>query len=193
VGALLAAVLTARILDVAGVVDLPPMPELATAIVLALGVWELICITKTLVPLVRRRQIRTTYRKDVRLPAWVVGTTSLAEIVDVTPHGLAFESRTGCADGDRVRLETSLTDARGERHVVTLPVEVRSAQILDGGAWRVGARLLPVTRDLHELLVEFCDIVVPSEQLGRPTAALATPAASPTGARRALVGAVDAA
>ncbi len=187
-GALLAGVLTARLLAVAGVLSLPSMPDAATAIVIALGCWELACIAKTLVPLVRRRQVRATYRKEVRLPAWIVGTTSLAEIVDVTPHGLAFESSTPGSDGDRLRLETTLTDARGERHVVTLPVEVRSARRLDDGVWRVGARLLHVTRDVHELLVEYCDVVVPSLQLGRPGAVTPAGATVPAGPDRSAAG-----
>jgi hypothetical protein len=168
VGVLLVAVWSLRLLDVVGVVDLPAMPELATAVVLALGVWEIACITKTLVPLVRRHQVRLSFRKEVALPARLAGTADAVEIVDMTPDGLAFTTPVGCPRGTRLRLETSLADPRGVRHPVILPVEVRAVRQIDRqGTRRVSCRMLEVDRELHERLVEYCDVVVPAARFSR--------------------------
>lgn len=168
VGVLLVAVWSLRLLDVVGIVDLPAMPELATAVVLALGVWEIACITKTLVPLVRRHQVRLSFRKEVALPARLAGTADAVEIVDMTPDGLAFTTPVGCPRGTRLRLETSLADPRGVRHPVILPVEVRAVRQIDRqGTRRVSCRMLEVDRELHERLVEYCDVVVPAARFSR--------------------------
>jgi cellulose synthase (UDP-forming) len=168
VGVFLLGVWVLRVLDVAEVISLPAMPEFATAIVIALGLWEIACILRTLVPLVRRRQLRARYRTAVDLAAQMVGTTDVVEIVDLTPDGLAFDTAIGCAPGAHVRLETVLVDAAGEPHTVVLPVEVVASRAAPGGRKRrASCRLEHIDRDLHELLVEYCDIVVAAQKYSR--------------------------
>lgn len=163
-GMVLLVVWILRALDVVGVVSLPPMPVFATAIVLALGLWELFCIARTLLPVVRRRQHRVAYRRAVTLPAVIQGTTSFVTILDLTPYGLAFSSPVAIPVGRHLVLDTELVDAEGFACRVSLPVEVRGSHVPRQGQSRVSAQLLPTERAVHELIVEYCEVVVPARQ-----------------------------
>jgi hypothetical protein len=97
-----------------------------------------------------------------------VGTTQVVEIVDLTPNGLAFDTVVGCAPGTQMRLETVLVDATGAAHTVVLPVRVVASRAApDRMKRRASCRLEGVDRDLHELIVEYCDVVLPAEKYSR--------------------------
>jgi len=162
------AVWLARVLTVAGVVDLPSMPEFATAVVIALGVWEMVCIGTAVVPLVRRRQLRTRYRAPVLMRGRIVGTTVRVSIVDVSPEGIGFECEVPYEPGDRIAIVATIPDAHGGRHDVTLPLDVRSCVASEEVyGYRIGCQVNAPDLVTHQRLVEFCDVVVPMERMGR--------------------------
>lgn len=176
-----------RVLDVVGALELPDLPAFATAVVLVLGAWELYCVGRALIPIVRRRQLRARFRMPSELRARVAGTTVRVAIRDVTPDGLAFESAVAHPPGREVRLLTRLPDARGTLHDLVLPVEVRScSEAADDGQYRVGCGILELDPATRERLVEFCDIVLAGQQLEtgrelrRPTPTTVAPIATTT-------------
>jgi hypothetical protein len=89
-------------------------------------------------------------------------------IVDVSPIGLGFESSVPYDPEARVAVLASIPDARGDVHDVTLPLEVRSCvESQETYGYRIGCRVLSADLEVHDRLVEFCDVVVPLERLGR--------------------------
>ena len=170
-GVVLAAALIARLLEVADVVALPSMPTVATVVVALLGFYELWCIAKVLVPLVRRRQLRTRYRAPVQMLGRIDGTTVRVSLRDLTPAGLSFDSPVEWADGATPRLLTRLPDARGTLHDVSLPLTVRSCRPApDGATFHVGLSIVDLDPPTREHLIEFCDVVLAAERMhGRPT------------------------
>jgi hypothetical protein len=61
-----------------------------------------------------------------------------------------------------------LIDASGEPLAVVLPVEVLASRAApDRSKRRVSCRLEEVDRDLHELLVEYCDVVIAAGRFSR--------------------------
>ncbi len=91
-GMALGAAVLLRALATAGVLTLPAMDPFVTAVVLVFGAWELGCIAKVLVPLVRRHQLRTRFRTAVRMQARVESTAVRVEILDLSSDGLSFAS-----------------------------------------------------------------------------------------------------
>ncbi len=178
----LAAAWVVRILGALGVIAVGTMPDLALAILLALGAWEVGCIVVVLGGLVRRRQLRTTYRLPVELRARIANTQTVVPLLDLTPDGVAFRTPVALEPGSRVVLLTRLTDARGERHDVTLPAVVRRVRHVDDG-FRVGARLDGVDDATHHLLVEYCFVVASTQRHRRFEVPVDVPAT-----RRAVAG-----
>jgi cellulose synthase (UDP-forming) len=164
-GCVLAFAWALRLLDVAGAVDLPPLPQLATGVLLVLGAWELVCIAVTLVPLVRRRQLRSRHRTRVTMRARIGGTTVRVDVLDITPEGLAFEVDGSPRPGDHLTLLSRLPDARARLCDVSLPVEVRSCVAGPTGRSRVGGRFTELDDPTRECLLEFCDVFLPSRRL----------------------------
>jgi cellulose synthase (UDP-forming) len=147
-----------RGLDALGVISLPPLPELALAITLAAGVWELAFFARTLVPLVRRRQHRAQYRFSVGLRGRIKRTT--VQIADLSPSGLAFSSPVEWPTGERTRLLTRLPDADGLLHDLDLSLTIRSSRYLeDDGVWRIGCEMNDVDEETRRLLTEYVYVV----------------------------------
>jgi hypothetical protein len=133
---------------------------------LALGVWELACITIVLGSLVRRRQLRRTYRVPVGLQARIANSSTVVPLRDLTPEGVSFESAVALEPGTRLVLLTRLLTAAGERHDVALPVEVRRVRPFEGGH-QVGVRFQELDDATHDLLVEYCYVVASAQRHGR--------------------------
>jgi cellulose synthase (UDP-forming) len=165
VGAGLLVVWLLRVAAWLGLVTLPAMPSLALAVVLVLGVWELGCIGFVLGSLVKRRQLRRTYRLPVELKARIARTSTIVSVVDLTPEGLSFESPVAMHPGATLGLLTRLPDPRGLLHDVMVPVEVRRCRDdVPHGAYQIGCRITAVDAPTHDALVEYCFVV---QGLGR--------------------------
>jgi len=155
-----------RVLQVAGLVAVPALPAVATAVVLALGVWEMFCLAKTLVPLVRRRQLRTRYRTPVLMRGRIAGTAVRVDVVDVSTQGLGIDTPVPMLPGTWFELLTRVPDARGALHDLTVPLEVRSVRHHpDDGPARLGCAVGPLDARSRRLLVEFCEVVLPLQRL----------------------------
>jgi hypothetical protein len=176
VGVALAVAWVLRLLEVLDVVALRPLPAVATAIVIALGVWELYCIARTLLPLVLRRQLRSRYRTPVVMRGRIAGTAIRVDIVDLSVQGLAFETVLDVGPGTPLKLLTRIPDAHGSLHDVLLPLEVRSARPTpDGDVQQFGCRIDGVDDRTRRLLIEFCDLYLPRRRIH----ALASPTRPP--------------
>jgi cellulose synthase (UDP-forming) len=167
VGLGLATAMVLRLLDVAGLVDLPALPGSADVIVMVLGAWELFGFARTLVPLVARRQRRSRYRIDVHMRARIDHTMVRVEGIDITPDGIAVDAPDAAAVGTELVFLTRLPDVHGVLWPVHLPAEVRSSVREPAGHWRLGCQFVDLDDVTHERLVEFCDVVLPGEQLGK--------------------------
>jgi cellulose synthase (UDP-forming) len=155
--ALLVAVVL-RALAALDVIALPTLPQLALAITLAAGVWELAFFARTLVPLVRRRQHRAQYRFAVGMRGRIKSTT--VPVGDLSPSGLAFASPVAWPAGERTRLLTRVPDADGLLHDLDLSLTVRSAHYLeDEGVWRIGCELVDNDDETRRLLTEYVYVV----------------------------------
>ncbi len=141
IGVVLAVAWVLRILTIAGVIGLPALPSGAEAIIVALGVWELFCFARTLVPLVGRRQRRSRYRTGVRMRARIEGTTVRVDAVDITPDGIAVDVAEPVPVGTHLALLSRFPDAEGRLRDIRLPVEVRSCAPTDDHA-RLGCRFV---------------------------------------------------
>ena len=179
-GVVLLGVWVLRVLAWAGVVSLTPLPPFALGVVLALGVWEMACIAKVIVPLVRRRQRRIRYRTPVDMRARISGSTVRIDVRDVAPAGLGFESPIACRPFTEFAVETRISDRDGMLHDVTMLVEVRSCRRAsrpgEAVLFRVGGRFVDLDPATQERLIEFCDVVLSAEHVeGEPPAELAQP------------------
>lgn len=177
IGVTLALACLLRVLDVAGVVDLPSLPGFATGVVIALGVWELYCIANAVVPMVRRRQLRVRFRTPLLMSARIAGTTIRVQLHDLTPEGLGFESAGPYAVGTRFDLLTRIPDVGSVLDDITLPVEVQSCTPpSDAATHRVGCRIVELDQVTRHRLVEYCDVVLATQRLAgsRAPAGLST-------------------
>ena len=162
-GLALAAAVLARIGALFGIVPLPHMPAFAEAVTVVLGVWEFTCIAAVLVVLVRRKQLRMSYRFGVNLKARVDGTSAIVSVTDLSLDGVAFTAPVHVPPGKRITLLTRVPDAWGCLSDLELPVEVRSSRYDEAeSVYRVGSRLLPVEDAAKLLLLEYCFVVIPA-------------------------------
>lgn len=165
-GAVLFISWTLRAAAALGLMTLPDLPTFALVITLALGAWELGCILFVLGGLARRQQLRGQYRFPVVLRARIARTASVVPVLDPSSDGLSFLSPIALRDGHRLSLLTRLPDTTGLLHDVDLPVTVVSCQPFDPGHYRVGCRLDHITERTRELLVGYCYVIQPAQQLG---------------------------
>jgi cellulose synthase (UDP-forming) len=149
-----------------GLLMLPELPTFALVITLALGAWELGCILFVLGGIARRRQLRDQYRFPVALRARIARTASVVPVLDLSADGLSFLSPLALRNGHRLSLLTRLPDTTGVLHDVELPVNVVSCRESDAGHYRVGCRLDHVTERTRDLLVGYCYVIQPAQQLG---------------------------
>ena len=170
-GFVLAAAWLLRLLAVVGVVSLPAMSTFVVVVSLGFGAWELACIAKVLVPLARRRQYRARYRTPIQAPARIAGTATRVELETLTPQGLSFIGNAQFAPQDTLRLHVTLPGYGDDTHDVSLPVEVRSCRsAADSGTFTTGCGIVDVDAATRELLIECCDVVLPTRRFGRPSA-----------------------
>jgi cellulose synthase (UDP-forming) len=156
---------TLRAAAALGFMTLPGLPTFALVITLALGAWELGCIMFVLGGLALRRQVRGQYRFPVELRARIARTASVVSVLDLSSEGLSFLSPIALRDGHHLSLLTRLPDTTGVLRDVELPVNVVSCQPFDAGHYRVGCRLDHVTERTRELLVGYCYVIQPAQQL----------------------------
>ena len=107
-----------------GIVEAGPMPELALAITLVLGAWELGCVGIVIGSLVRRRQVRHQFRFPVRLSARIDSTSVVVDVLDITPDGVGFESAVPVAVGHTIELLTRIPDPDNRLVDLSIPVSV---------------------------------------------------------------------
>ncbi|MFA5883176.1 MAG: glycosyltransferase [Acidimicrobiia bacterium] len=166
VGIALAAAWMLRLLEIAGVLALPPLPAFATVVVVALGAWELFCVGKTLIPVVRRRQLRTHFRTPVLMRGRIAGTAARVDVTDLSVQGIGFRAVGAFPVGGGLSLLTRVPDAHGDLHELALPLEVRSSHLDDDGVTTVvGCRIGWLDDASRWALVEFCDVVLPRRRL----------------------------
>jgi cellulose synthase (UDP-forming) len=149
-----------------GVVTLPNLPTFALVITLVFGAWELGCILFVLGGVVRRRQLRSQYRFPVALRARIDRTASVVPVLDLNSDGLSFLSPVALRRGHRLTLLTRLPDTAGVLHDVELPVRVESSGKFEGGRSRVGCRLVDLSEHTRTLLIGYCFVMQPAQQLG---------------------------
>ncbi|HZR14244.1 MAG TPA: glycosyltransferase family 2 protein [Acidimicrobiia bacterium] len=184
VGTVLVCAVSARIGAWAGVVPLPRLGGLALVVTLLLGAWELAHIGGVLVPLVRRRQLRHSYRFPVEL--WGRTGDAIARIVDLTPDGFAFEAEGSWTAGDALTLVVKLPDATGAVCDSELHAEVRSVSASPTDVARVGCRITALDDETLDRLVQYCYVVQPMRELRRTDhVRVASPAAAGVGTRAA--------
>jgi hypothetical protein len=157
---------TLRGAAVLGLATLPDLPAFALVITLALGAWELGCILFVLGGLARRQQLRGQYRFPVAFRARIARTASVVTVLDLSSDGLSFLSPIVLRDGHRLKLLTRLPDTTGLLHDVELPVNVVSCGPFDAGHYRIGCRLDHLTERTRDLLVGYCYVIQPAQQLG---------------------------
>lgn len=172
-GVALTAAVALRAAATAGLLALPSMPSFALAITLALGVWELGCVTWVLGGLARRRQLRRHYRVDVDLTGVIDG--DVVRVRDLSPEGFAAECGRAPVAGRPMAVQLQLPMADGRVREVRLRAEPRAVRRRDDGTWRVGAEIVAVDAEDRDRLVEYCHVVAPMERLlgahpGTPTA-----------------------
>ncbi len=165
-GVILCISLALRAATALGFMTLPELPTFALVITLALGAWELGCISLVLGGVALRRQVRAQYRFPVVLRARIARTASVVSVLDLSSEGLSFLSHIALTDGHRLTLLTRLPDTTGVLRDVELPVDVVSCRRFDAGHYRIGCRLGQITEQTRELLVGYCHVVQPAEQLG---------------------------
>jgi cellulose synthase (UDP-forming) len=167
VGGALLIVWALRVAATLNLITLPPMPDLALAVTLTLGVWELGCIAVVLTKAASRGQLRGQYRFPVELRARIARTSTVVPILDLTPDGIAFSAPIAIDSGTRLELLTRLPDTRGRMHDLTIPIEVRSSvPTNEDGTHRIGSRFINLDNDAHAAIVEYCFVAQPAEQLG---------------------------
>ncbi len=170
---------------------LPPLAGLALAAALVIGAYELAFLGMTLVPLVRRRQLRTHFRFHTEL-AGTVGS-SVVRVVDLTPQGFALEGLPAVSPGDGLTLHLRLPGSDGDLHDVDVPGVVTSVREPDGDTKAedtkgspgplVGCRTVDLAPDVYDRLVEFCFVVQLTRDF-RTQAAGPVPETPRTGALR---------
>jgi hypothetical protein len=155
-----------RVAAAFGVVTLPSLPTLALVITLIFGAWELGCILFVLGGVIRRRQLRSQYRFPVALQARIDRTASVVPVLDLNSDGLSFLSPVALRRGHRLTLLTRLPDTAGVLHDVEFPVRVESSGPFEGGRSRVGCRLVDLSEPTRTLLIGYCFVMQPAQQLG---------------------------
>ncbi len=157
---------TLRVLATLDLVALPELPTFALVVTLVLGVWELGCVVYVLAGVVRRRQHRGDYRFPVALRARIARTASIVPLLDLGAQGLSFLSPIALNGGHRLTLLTRLPDPGGALQDVEIPVSVVSCRPVDNGHYRMGCRIGPITPQARKLLLGYCYVTQPAQQLG---------------------------
>jgi len=155
-----------RLLDLAGVGPLPDMPGIAAVVVVALGLFELRRLLKTLLAVGRRRQRRLVYRfeGDAEAHCFSAEGHVPARLVDASASGLGLVAEAPLEIGDRPAVLLELADATGAVHEVSAQVEVRSCREAEG-RFLVGATIADIDPGSRLRLMEWCYVVCSHERL----------------------------
>ncbi len=160
--ALLTAI-TLRCLSLAGVLGLPPLSGLAVVVGLSFAAWELLVVFAALWRVTRRHQLRHHYRVPVEISG--VMNRHLVRVVDLTPGGAGVVGPGSLEVGTEVVLHLDLPMVNAEIRGCDVRFTVHSCRPIDGGAWRMGGTLTPVTESDGEVLIEHCHVVMSRARL----------------------------
>jgi cellulose synthase (UDP-forming) len=170
--ALLATGLVLRIAEDAGAGLLPAMHGFAAWFVPLLGAIELRRVTRTLVLVGRRRQLRGEYRTQLSAAAVIVpsddftpeGPTLLGRMCDITTTGVGFELSRPLPIGMLASLTVQLPDITGNPKAIHLKVAVRSCRAYDQ-EWRIGAEIAGCEESDRRRVLAYCNVVWPYQRL----------------------------
>jgi cellulose synthase (UDP-forming) len=177
--ALLATGLLLRIVEDLGVGPLPVMHGFAAWFVPLLGAVELRRVTRTLVYVARRRQLRGEYRTPLTAAAVIapgndlahVGPSLLGRMCDITTSGVGFELSRPLPLGARASLTVQLPNIDGKPTPTRLEVEVRSC-LPHQRDWRIGAATVGCEEDDRRRVLAYCNVVWPYRRLRGETEAV---------------------
>ncbi len=169
---LLATGLLLRIAQDTGAGVLPAMHGFAGWFVPLLGVVELRRVTRTLVLVGRRRQLRGEYRTQLTAAAVVVASNELDDdqspllgrMRDITPVGVGFEMSRPLQRGTRASLTVQLPGITGKPAPVRLDIEVRSC-LEHERDWRIGASIVGCEENDRRRVLAYCSVVWPYRRL----------------------------
>jgi hypothetical protein len=138
-----------RIATDAGSGLLPAMHGFAAWFVPLLGLVELRRVTRTLIFVGRRRQLRGEYRTQLTAAAVIVpeedllhdGPSLLGRMCDITTGGVGFELSQPLSPGTRASLTVQLPGPTGKAAPTRLEVAVGSCRAY-GQDWRIGAAIV---------------------------------------------------
>jgi cellulose synthase (UDP-forming) len=165
----LVATALARALQVAGVLDLRPMPGFAEVATLVIAAVELTVILVVLSGLVRRRQRRVAHRFTAEVSARVGNTVAM--VTDLNGHGAGVVLPVEVSVGDHLDVELRLPGLDGGLHEVPVRATVRSVRPVqrhdgtDTGApppRRVGLEFTKVLPESRDRLLEYCHVLLPA-------------------------------
>ena len=170
--ALLTSGLLLRIAQDAGAGILPAMHGFAAWFVPLLGAVELRRVTRTLVLVGRRRQLRGEYRTQLTAAAVIVpgdhpahgGPSLLGRMCDITTGGVGFELSRPLPIGTIASLTVQLPDVTGEPVATRLEVAVRSC-LAHEKDWRIGAAIVDCEESDRRRVLAYCNVVWPYRRL----------------------------
>jgi hypothetical protein len=183
--ALLTTGLLLRIAQDAGAGVLPAMHGFAAWFVPLLGAVELRRVTRTLVLVGRRRQLRGEYRTQLTAAAVIVpshdlaheGPSLLGRMCDITTGGVGFELSRPLPIGTVASLTVQLPDVAGEPVATHLEVAVRSC-LAHEEDWRIGAAIVDCKESDRRRVLAYCNVVWPYWRLRGETEPMRSTAAS---------------
>jgi hypothetical protein len=163
--ALLATGVVIRLGALAGIVPAPRMPVWSEWLTVVLSLWTLAVIWSAVRPLVRRRQLRGSWRFPVSVSAMF--GAELVKLVDLSPDGAGVILNEPPRLGDLLNVNARLPGPGGQEHTLRLVLEVRSVREA-ANTWRAGGRFVGLESRDRALLVHYCYVVamagsVPSE------------------------------
>ncbi len=173
---LLAAALTTglllRVAEDFGVGPLSPMHGFAAWFVPVLGALELRRVSRTLIQVGRRKQLRGEYRTPLAAAAVLVpgdeiadgGPSLLARMCDMTTTGVGFELSRPLRVGARASLTVQLPGVGAEPTPTRMEVEIRSCMAHDGD-WRIGGTIVDCAENDRRRVLAYCNVVWPYMRL----------------------------
>lgn len=161
-----------RVSEDFGVGPLSPMQGFAAWFVPALGAVELRRVSRTLIQVGRRRQLRGEYRTPLTAAAVLVpgeeiadgGPSLLARMSDMTTSGVGFELSRALPVGARASLTVQLPGVGAEPTPTRMEVEVRTC-MAHADEWRIGAAIVDCEEDDRRRVLAYCNVVWPYMRL----------------------------
>ncbi len=163
-----------RVVTWSGVGVLPELSGLALAATLAIAGYELVYLGVTLVPLLRRRQLRTRWRVPVAL--WGTAEGERVRILDLSPDGFALDVPASFDGAESLTLHLELPDAWGEVAPARIGATVASRVPTPSGRLRLGCHAWAVDPVTYDRLVAYCYVVSPFRRLRGVDAPVNAPA-----------------